>query len=163
MPIDTKKVKRRMLRFGTVDDMIAEARRIVEAEKAGRLTRLGNWTVGQNLSHIAAFMDYGYEGFPRAVSSPPWYVKLMFKVMRGRFINKGFPQGLFIPGVEGGTTGVDDVASEVALARFEKSARRLASQPPPIPSPAMGPIPHAQTIQFGLRHAELHLGFLAYT
>ncbi|MFN0010977.1 MAG: DUF1569 domain-containing protein [Phycisphaerales bacterium] len=160
MPIDTKKVIRRKLRFHTLDEMVAEAERIVHAEREGRLTRLGNWTVGQNFTHIAAFMDYGYDGFPEVISRPPWFVKLMFKVMKNRFLTKGFPQGLFIPKVPGGTTGVEDIPSDQALARLRAAAQRMAAQAPPIPSPAMGPLSHAETIQFGLRHAELHMGFL---
>jgi hypothetical protein len=49
-PVDTAKVSgRRLLRFESIDEMMAEVDRLVEAERAGRLKRLGNWTLGQTL------------------------------------------------------------------------------------------------------------------
>lgn len=59
VPVDTKKVAgRRMLRFESLDQVIADVDRLVEAERAGRLTRLGNWTLGQTLGHLAAWAEY---------------------------------------------------------------------------------------------------------
>jgi hypothetical protein len=44
-PVNTAKVAGpRLLRFESIDQALAEVERIVEAERAGRLKRLGNWT-----------------------------------------------------------------------------------------------------------------------
>ena len=69
--IDTGKVKRRMLRFETLDEALAELDRIASAEQSGKLRTLGNWTAGQVLGHVAAWIDYGYEGYP--LQPPPWF------------------------------------------------------------------------------------------
>ena len=160
MAIDTRKVKRRPLRFNILDEMLAEANRIAAADAAGKLTRLGNWTAGQNFAHIAAFIDYGYEGFPQAFANPPWFVKLMFKFMRNKFLNQGMPQGVRIPHIPGGTTGADDVTTQVGLQRLTNAAAKLKAGPPKFHSEAIGPLAHEDVIRLVLRHAELHLGFL---
>lgn len=162
MPVDTKKVKRRPLRFNTLDEMLAEANRIGAADAAGTLKRLGNWTAGQNFSHVAAFIDYGYDGFPAAFTNPPWFVKLMFKLMRGRILSKGMPQGVSIPHISGGTTGADDVSTQEGLKRLTSAAAKLKAAPPPIHSEAIGPLSHEDSIRLALRHAELHMGFVTY-
>lgn len=162
MTIDTKNVARRKLRFGTLDDMLAEAQRIADADKAGRLERLGNWTVGQNFAHLAAFIDYGYDGYPPPFAKAPWFVKLAMKFLRERFLEKGLPQGVKIPKLPGGTTGADDVSTQVGHERLVRAAARLRERVPPIPSAAFGPMSHEDSIRLALRHAELHLGFLNY-
>lgn len=160
MAIDTRKVVRRPLRFNSLDDMLAEAQRIAAADSARRLTRLGNWTAGQNFAHIAAFIDYCYDGYPPEFSNPPWYVKLAMRLMRKRFLEKGMPQGVRIPGIPAGTTGADDIPTDEGLRRLAKAVARLKTDAPRHPSPALGPMSREDGIKLTLRHAELHFGFL---
>lgn len=54
-------VRRRLLRFATIDDLLSEIERVMEANKQGRLCVLGSWTPGQILGHLAAWIEYGYE------------------------------------------------------------------------------------------------------
>src|SRR5207244_91073 len=62
-PVDTAKIAdRRVLRFDSLDQMLAEVDRLVDAERIGRLKRLGNWTLGQTLGHLATWMEFGYTG-----------------------------------------------------------------------------------------------------
>ena len=57
--VDTGKVPgRRPLRFESIDQVLAEVDRLVEAERAGQLKRLGNWTLGQVLGHLAVWAEY---------------------------------------------------------------------------------------------------------
>jgi hypothetical protein len=62
-------VTRRTLRFDTIDDALAEIERIVAAEPGGTLNRLGNWTPGQIKGHVAAWINYSFEGYP--IRPPP--------------------------------------------------------------------------------------------
>jgi EAL domain-containing protein (putative c-di-GMP-specific phosphodiesterase class I) len=65
MPVDTKSVPdRRTLRFETIDQALAEADRLADADRAGRLKPLGNWALGQTLGHLATWADYSYTGTP---------------------------------------------------------------------------------------------------
>ena len=60
--IDTKTASRRALHFNTIPDAIAEADRLAAADRAGKLKQLGNWTLGQNLGHLASWVDYSFMG-----------------------------------------------------------------------------------------------------
>ena len=160
MSIDTGKVKdRRKLRFESIADMRRDLDAIEQAHKKGTLRRSGNWTEGQIFSHLSAFMEYGYEGYPKGISMP-WFIKLIFRPMRGKFLRDGFPAGKNIPGVQGGTIGMDDVPFEQGIARLRRALDRLEKECPPIESPAFGRMSHVDNIRLALRHGELHQSFL---
>jgi len=72
MSVNTKTVQgRRSVKLSSLEDVVNDARRIAAADEAGSLKRLGNWTAGQCLGHLAMWMIYAYDGAP---SSPPWIV-----------------------------------------------------------------------------------------
>ena len=149
---------RRILHFDSVDQMLAEVDRLVEAQKAGRLKQLGNWTLGQTLGHLACWMEYAYTPAPL---KPPFFIRWILRLRRNNFIWKPMKPGVRIPGVAGGTLGTNPVPLDEALPRFRRTAERLKKEAPTAPSPAVGPMTHDEGIALNLRHAELHLGFLA--
>lgn len=157
--VNTKSANRRKLRFESAVDLFAELDQIEAASQRGTLTTTGNWTAGQILSHLSAWIDYGYDGFP--ISPPPLPVRWLLKWMLPRMLSGGMTAGVKIPGVKGGTTGVDDAATEDALARYRAAVSRMLSEPAKYPSPAFGPLSEPDRIRLQLRHAELHLSFLA--
>lgn len=151
----------RKLRFETIEDCEAEVGRIVAADKEGRLSSCGEWTPGQNLAHIAAWIEYAYEGFP--LKGPPALIRWFMRLRLRKMLATGLPRGVRIPGVKGGTAGMDDMSTADAADRLLKALQRLVSaETAPYDSPAFGPMTHAQRIQLNLRHAELHLGYLTY-
>jgi hypothetical protein len=157
-PIDTAKVaNRRILHFDTLDRLTAEVDRLVEAEKAGRLKQLGNWTLGQTLGHLACWMEYAYTPAPL---KPPFFIRWILRLRRNSFLYKPMRPGVRIPGVAGGTLGTDPMPLDEALPRFRRVVERLKTEAPTAPSPAVGPCTHDEGIALNLRHAELHLGFL---
>lgn len=158
--IDTSKVQqRRKLKFDTIDACLAELDRIEDAERQGKLKTLGNWTAGQNLSHLAAWVEYGWDGYP--MGKPPLPVRLVMKAMLGGILKKGMDAGVKIPGVEGGTLGADEMETLAAVERFRAALNRLkAGEEATHDSPAFGKMDHAKRTLLNLRHAELHLGFL---
>src|SRR5438093_1585779 len=83
-PVDTGKVTgRRMLRFESIDQVMAEVDRLVEAERTGRLERLGNWTLGQTLGHLATWTEYAYTGAPLKV---PFFIKWILRFRKRKFL-----------------------------------------------------------------------------
>jgi hypothetical protein len=157
-PIDTRKVSgRRMLRFESIDQMMAEVDRLVEAERAGRLKRLGNWTLGQILGHTAVWAEYGYTGDPL---KPPFFIKWMLRLRKRKFLYGPMRPGLKIPGIAGGTFGTDPLSLDEGLDRFRKVMQRLKTETPTAPSAVFGTLSHDESIALTLRHAELHLGFM---
>jgi hypothetical protein len=158
-PVNTAQVaERRILHFDSLDQVLAEVDRLVEAEKAGKLKQLGNWTLGQTLGHLACWMEYAFTPAPL---KPPFFIRWILRMRRNSFIWKPMKAGVRIPGVSGGTLGTDPLPLDEALPRFRRAAERLKNEAPTVPSPAVGPTTHEEGIALNLRHAELHLGFLA--
>lgn len=158
--IDTKTATHRSLKFQTVDDVMQELDRIAAADSAGSLKTNGNWTPGQNLSHLAAWIEYGYNGFP--LKAPPFFVRWILKRMMKKTLANGMSPGMKIPGVPGGTTGQEDMETGAAIERYKAALLRMQSEPAIYDSPAFGKVPDDVRIKMMLIHAELHLGFLEY-
>ncbi len=160
MAVDTSKVTdRRALSFATLADVVVDAERIAASDRAGTLRRTGNWTAAQILNHVSSFMEFPFDGYPPELASPPWFVKLIMKFMKGKYL-KGLPAGVSIPRIPGGTVGAVDGPIDLALARFKKAAQRMEKTPPAIPNPIFGPITHQEWVQLQCLHAQLHFSFL---
>lgn len=158
--IDTKAVKdRRTLRFDSVRQAVAEAERCAAAEAEGRLRRLGNWELGQILGHLAFWASAPFDGYP-VLRKPPLPVRVLMPLFKRRFLKRTLPAGFRIPGVEGGTFGIEPRTTEDGLARMRHSFERLGRTDPACRNPVLGPLTHAEWIAINLRHAELHLGFV---
>ena len=155
--IATKPVRRR-LRFESIEDAIAEAERLVAADRAGRLDRAGNWRLGQALGHLATWANFAFDGYPATVRAP-LPVRLLARLMRTTILNKGMMPGVRVGKVPEGTLGVEPLDADEGLRRFRAATERLRSTAPTTPNPVFGPLTHAQWIQLNLRHAELHLSF----
>jgi hypothetical protein len=157
-PVETGKVAgRRTLHFETIDQMMTEVDRLVEAERAGHLKRLGNWTFGQILGHLACWAEYGYTGSPL---NPPFFIKWILRLRKHKFIWQPMAAGVKIPGVKGGTLGTEPMSTDEGLARFRRVMERLKKEPPANPHNTFGVLKHEESIAINLRHAELHLSFL---
>jgi len=157
--INTLQVERRTLHLRSIDELLAELDRIEQAEKAGTLRAVGNWTPGQILGHVAAWIEYGWSGYP--IKSPPWPISWLLRRTLKRTLREGLKSGVKIPGVAGGTTGTEPLETDVALQRLRTALQRLqAAEPVQYESPAFGPMSQADRVTLQLRHAELHLSYL---
>lgn len=148
-----------MLRFETLDQMLADARACAAAP---RLRPLGNWSLGQALNHIAAWIDYPFVGFPPELRFPE-EMKANAAGAKQRLMDETMKPGERLPGIAAGTLAIEDVSTPVGLARLESAAARLAAVPPhdtlPLPDPYFGRVTRHEWAEINLRHAELHLSF----
>ncbi|MEM9185840.1 MAG: DUF1569 domain-containing protein [Planctomycetota bacterium] len=161
--IDTTKVKgRRKLHFAALDDAVAEAGRLAEAESAGRLAARGNWTLGQAVAHIAYWAERPYVGYPPE-ASPPWWMRMVMRVVRGLLFRYGMSPGVRLPGVPAGTLGADDMPAGEAVDRLRDAFAQLDADCPADPNPLFGPMTHDQWRTLNQRHAELHFSFFEAT
>lgn len=153
------RTQHRELHFANVADCLRELERIEAAHDAGALVTTGNWTAGENLSHLAAWIEYGYDGYP--IKSPPFFVRWMLKRGLKRMLAKGkMSPGVKIPGIAGGTVGQEQMETKAALERFRAALARMQSEPTIHHSPAFGKLSDEDRIKLNLVHAQLHLGFL---
>ncbi len=160
--IDTRKAERRTLRFNSIDEMLKELDRIVAADKAGKLRCTGNWTAGQVIGHIATWINYGYEGFPSG-AHPPWFIRMILKFMKKKYVRDGVKAGVKIPSIPGGTYGQEPLSTQEGAAKLRAAMMRIQNRDPvKFHSPAFGEMQHDERVAFQLRHAELHFGFLHY-
>lgn len=157
-PIDTRKVQRRKVRLTGLDDVLAEAERLAQAEREGRLVRLGNWSLGQMFGHLASWMEYAYDGYPPAMA-PPLVVRWVIRLMRRRILSGPMPQGYRVPGIKGGTFGIEEMSTNEGLSRLHRAVARMNIEPARFHSPALGPLSEAERIRLHIGHAELHMGF----
>lgn len=156
-----KAIEHRKLRFNAVEDALAEVERIVAAEQVGKLRRSGTWTTGQVFGHVAAWINYAYEGYP--LGKPPWLIRVILKFKLKQYLRDGMPTGVRIPrGPAEGTWGTEVLSTEEGARRLRDALRRLGREPAKFPSPAFGDMTEEQRVQLNLRHTELHLGFLHY-
>src|SRR5215469_3200394 len=116
--VDTAKAAgRRTLRFESIDQVMAEVDRLAEAERAGRLRRLGNWTLGQTLGHLATWAEYSYTGAPLKV---PFFIRWYLRLRKRKVLYGPMRAGVKIPGVEGGTLATDPLLLEESLGRMRR-------------------------------------------
>jgi hypothetical protein len=157
--VDTaRSAEHRKLRFSSLDELRAEVDRIVAADQAGTLRRTGNWSTVQLLGHLAAWINFGWDGYPMKV---PWFVRWIVRLSKAKYLRDGMPRGVRIPSAEAGTYGTEELSTHEGADRLRKALDRLKrGEPPKFESPAFGVMPHEERIALNLRHAELHLGYL---
>ena len=153
--------ERRTLHFETLDELLEEIDRVVEADQAGQIRPLGAWTPGQILGHVAAWIEYGYGGYP--MEPVPWLVRFFLRRKLKKYMKEGMPVGVRIPRVPEGTYGMEDMPTEEAAERLRRALGRLQRREPvKFDNPAFGPLSDDDRIRLNLMHAELHLSFLQF-
>ena len=158
MPIDTKHAERRTLRFATLDDALADARRLA----SGAIRVTGNRTPEDLFGHLAKAIDADLDGLDR--DALPWSLRLLRPIgplLRYPAVHWPMPAGFRLP-----TTMEPQflVARPGSLAeelqRFAAAVDRANSQSEPIRHAVFGRMTPEQVRQHHCRHAELHLSFL---
>jgi hypothetical protein len=147
---------RRQLHFKSIDDITSDAGALAQAERNKKLRQLGNWTLGQACGHLAAWIDYGYEGPPVKLS---WLVKILARASRKKYIYKPMNPGGRLPRVPGGTLATEKLSTQEGLDRLQRACARLKSGAPKRKHFIFGPLKPDEWNNLEMRHAELHLSF----
>lgn len=147
------KSERRTLRFESLDDILADAERAVTE---GYRT-IAEWTLGQQLRHIAILMNASIDGFRFNVPLPmQWFVRLF---MKRRMLERGLPSGIKLKGDVRRMLYPHECTDQEGLDELRTAIHRLKTETQREPSPIFGPLDREQWRQFHCRHAELHLSF----
>lgn len=152
MAINTKRVKGRVsLHFDTLDEMLAYAERLVQSGTK----QLGNWSLGQNLEHLALIQIASIDGYPPGVQFP-WPVRFLLKhLFKKWLLRRGFPPSG--PNVK--TLTPEPIDAAVALEHLRTATARVQSEGKRVANPGFDEMTLEEWNQLYLRHAELHLGF----
>ena len=157
MTIATAKVQgRRNARYETLDELLADAERL----SAAPVTTLGNWNLGQILEHIGVTMNFAIDGAP---FQPPWIIRVVGRAfLKRRFLEKPLPAGFQMPQRAAETIVPPSTTTvEQGLSTLRQSIARLKSDPTRVPNGILGPLTREEWDKFILRHAELHMSFVA--
>jgi hypothetical protein len=152
------KPERRKLTFASLDEVAADAEMLL----ARGYDRVGNWDLAQVVGHVAEWMRFPLDGFPK----PPIFIQPMLwlmkvtagKTMRDKILAEGFaPGGRTMPKTvpPSGGNAAEAVAKLRAVVEKWKAHSGEVH-----PSPLFGAMTKETALQLQLRHAAHHLSFL---
>jgi hypothetical protein len=162
--INTGRVRnRRPVHLQTVDDLGAEVERLAAAVVAGRARPLGNWSPAQVVWHIGKLIELSFDGFPwRYQRGPQWMVRLIRLLAWRWLVRLAFRPGFINPPEAAPLEPPPTVSWEEAAAYLHRQIERIRRGKQMTQEAAVeGPYTHEQWVYIHLRHAELHLSFLA--
>ena len=163
--IDTGRVrKRRAIRLQTVDDLLAEVERVTAAADAGEVRPLGNWSPAQVLWHIGKLIELSFDGFSWRYRRGPQWITRPFRFLAWRWlIRLAFHPGFKNPPEAVVLEPPAEISLKDAAAYLRRQIERIRNGEQMTQESAVeGPYSHSQWVYIHLRHAELHLSFLAF-
>ncbi len=144
---------RRQLRFTSLDEVLAEAGRLVAASD----TKMrGNWSLARLLAHLASTIDASIDGISFRV---PLWLRWLGPLFKQRAIRSRMPTGFRLPAEAEARAFPEVESSQAALEMLHRAIARLQNERMTARHPVLGKLSHDQWCQIHLRHAELHLGF----
>jgi hypothetical protein len=162
--VNTRRVaNRRRVRLQTLDDLVAEVERLTAAAAVGKARSLGNWSPAQVLWHIGRFMELSIDGFPfRYRCGPAWLIRAFRLLAWPWLIALAFRPGFKNPPEAAVLEPDPSVSLPVAAAYLQQQIARIRSGEQMTQACSVeGAYSHEEWVYIHLRHAELHLGFLA--
>lgn len=155
-PIDVATVTaRRELHFASLEDIRAEARRLVAAGDAVR--PLGNLSLGRALGHLALLMHGCLDGM--AIRVPP-ETRAFAMAHKEYILHNPMRAGVKLPPTGEARYIPGELKPGEGLARLEEGLSRLERETPTAEHAYLGPLTPEEWILLHCRHAELHLGFM---
>jgi hypothetical protein len=150
---------RRDLTFAVLDDIVKDAENLL----AKGYERAGNWDLAQCCGHLAEWMRFPLDGYPKA-PLPLRPVVWLVRVTLGKgMLRKILTTGTFSPGGQTlketvPTPGGDESA---AVAKLRDVVERFKNHDGPFhPSPLFGQMTRDEWVKLNLAHTAHHLSFL---
>lgn len=152
------KPERRKLKFSTLDKVVLDAENL----QAQGYEKLGNWDLGQICPHLADWMSFPIDGFPKP--PPPirfmlWGLRITIgKMIYRKILSEGMrsgsqtmPQTVHQPGSD----------SSAALEKLKQAVERFEAHTGTLyPSPLFGALNKDEALRLQLVHCAHHLSFL---
>ena len=151
-------VERRKLAFASLDEVAADAENLL----ARGYDRAGNWDLAQVAGHVAEWLRFPIEGFPKApllIRPVLWLMRVTAgRKMRDKILAEGFGAGGRTMPETVPPAGGDEAA---AVARLKEVVARWKSHAGEVhPSPLFGAMTKDTALRLQLKHAAHHLSFL---
>jgi hypothetical protein len=163
---DTRGVaNRRLVRLQTIDELAAAVDRVTAAAAAGNVRPLGNWSPAQVLWHLGRLIELSFDGFTFRYRRGPAWITRLFRFLAWRWlIALALRPGFKNPPAAAALEPDPSVSLSLvgATAYLKQQLARIHSGEQMTQACSVdGPYTHEQWVYIHLRHAELHLSFLA--
>ncbi|MFO0804845.1 MAG: DUF1569 domain-containing protein [Gemmataceae bacterium] len=152
-------MSRRTLRFATLDDAVADAEELL----AKGYDKAGQWSLGQVCGHLANWLSYPMDGFPKA--PPP--IRLMLWLARHSIGPGKLKQYLATGDMGAGkptmpqSVPAPDADDREGVAKYRAMVdRAIRFAGTPLPSPLFGPMDRDTWVKLNCVHAAHHLAYL---
>ena len=155
MPVNSKTVQgRRDVSFQTLDDLVADAEKLVASSKT---RTIGNWPLEKLIAHLTQTINNSIDGFQ---SKAPLWIRLIVPLFKGRMLKSPkMSPGINLPkAVEAGAFP-DAGSLQEALDDLRHAVARTKSERMEASHPAFGKMTHEEWNTLHLRHSEMHLSF----
>ena len=150
---------RRELKFEQLGDVVADA----ESLQSSGYTKVGKWDLTQVCGHLAEWMRFPVEGFPR----PGILMRPMMWAMRntvgGRTLRNIIDSGSMSAGIPTIPRTVPEPGEDAteAIAKLREAVAQFEAHTGDVhPSPVFGKMDRGQAWQLQLVHCAHHLSFL---
>ena len=152
-------MSRRTLSFASLDASVSDAEKLLSAG----YVKTGQWSLGQCCGHLANWLGFAMDGFPKA--PPP--IRLMLWLARHSIGPKKLKQYLATGDMGFGkptmpqsvpAPGADDRDGVAKFREMVERVNRFAGTP--LPSPFFGPMDRDTWVKLNCVHAAHHLSFL---
>ena len=156
LPVNTAKVAgRRTLRFNSFREVLADAEKLSQVP----VRCLGNWSLGQIFKHLA-------EGIHMSIDGTKFKTPLLLRIIgpllfKRRILNKGMSPGIKLPADAAKQLVPGETSTEEGLKSLRLAIERAENEEKRAPSPFLGKLTREESDKVHLRHAELHLSFVA--
>lgn len=147
------------LKFSSLEEVVSLARRL---EKGG-YTRKGDWGLGQVCHHLACWLTYPVDGFPKQ----PWFVRMLLGIMRATMGKSQLKKILSEEGMKAKLPTLPESVSkgtepdEVGVRELEKAIQKFKHHSGEyLPSPLFGQLDRETALRLQLAHAGHHFSFL---
>jgi hypothetical protein len=154
----TKFTGRRQLWFKSLDEVLADAEELAR----GPTRQLGDWSLGQNLMHLAMVYEKSIDGTD---FRPGWFLnavgKLLIPLWKRWVLSRGLPAGVRPPAFMFREVAPPaEVSTEDGLRAFRRAIGRLQAESHRDWEQCFGVFTREEWDQFHMRHADLHLSFI---
>lgn len=148
------RTQRRELRFESFDEVVDD----VNSHATPDAQTLGNWSVGQICEHLAVAMERSIDGYG---FQAPWPIRLGGRLLKRRILTKPMRAGFKLRGKAREVLVPEHADDAEARKRLLHAITRLREEATREPHPVFGRLTRDEYDLLHLRHAELHLSFIA--
>src|SRR5262245_18714328 len=146
---------RRDVHYSSLDEFQADVERLAR----GNFHTVGNWSYPQILDHLARSMTSSLDGF--GFKAPWWARALIAPLVKNSFLTKPMKPGFRLPARAAALAPAADLSLSAAVEKLRMAIARCRNETAEADHPFLGKLASQEWNSLYLRHAELHMSFVA--